>query len=220
MSKYFKNLLNNFIFLLVIIIAALANWQWPLLAWSGDTILYRFLWLGLFFVLLDIFIEIILRSAKEIRLMTEIVGFSKDIHKLSDGFHVLSKVVLPNNLKADYIAVGSSGVWLINVKDGDGPIIFNGDDLIQKDVVLKGLLTKVLEQSYALAEFLKQNLNRDFRIAPVIAFSSPRANLDVPKIVRAVYISSRKDIVPLIENTDIQLIDKNTSDEIHRILRK
>jgi len=220
MFKYTQKLFSNFIISLVLIGVALANWQWPLYGWFGDTAVYRFIWLGIFFVILDIFIEVILYSAKEIRLITETMGFSKDVHKLSDGFHVATKVSLSNNLKADLVVVGSSGVWLIDVKDNDGKIEFNGDDLVQDGLVLKGFATKVLEKSYSLADFLKKKLNRDFRVAPVIAFSSPRANLDlVPKMVKGVYVSSRQNTVSLVENTDFQIIDKNTIEEIYGLIK-
>ena len=221
MTIYLKKLISQTVIFIVIIAIALANWQWPLYSWLGDTTVYRFVWLAIFFVLLDVVIEVILSSVKELRLMGGAMGFSRDIHKLSGAFHLLTKVSLPNNLKADFVAVGSSGVWLVDVKDGDGVIIFNGDDLAQNGVVLKGLLPKVLEKSYALAEFLKTKLNRDLRVAPVIAFSSPQANTDsVPKNVRGVYISSRKNITSVIENTDFQVIDKNTIEEVYKALKK
>ena len=71
------------------------------------------------------------------------------------------------------------------------------------------------------AEMLKEKLKRDFIVTPVVAFSSPKADLSsVPKTMRGVYASSRKDIVQLIENTDIQLVDQNSIDEIYKILKK
>lgn len=220
MFKYFQKLLSNLIFTVIVTLSALANWQWPFYVWFGDTTLNRFIWLGIFFILLDIFLEIILNSIRAVRLITEIIGFSNYIHKLSDGFRLLSKITLPNGLKADFLAIGSSGIWLITVKDDGGKVVFNGDDLIQKGQEFKGLIAKVLENSYTLADLLKKRLNRDFKVAPVIAFSSSSADLtSVPKIVRSVYISSRKDINTLIENTDVQLIDRKTADEIYDILK-
>ena len=220
MLQYVQKLSSNFLISLILVAVAIANWQWPLYLWLGDTIMYRFVWLGVFFVILDIFIEVILHSAKEVRLMTEIMGFSKELHKLSDGFHLASKVALPNNLKAEHVVIGSSGVWLIDVKDNDGKVEFNGDDLVQENVVLSGVITKVLEKSFTLADFLKKKLGREFKVAPVIAFSSFKANLDtVPKMVKGVYISSRKNTVSLIENTDFQIIDKNTIEEIYKLIK-
>lgn len=220
MFQYFTRLFSNFVFLIIALGVALANWQWPLYLWLGDTPVYRFIWLAIFFIVLDIFIEIIFRSAGEIRLVTENMGFSRDVHKLSKSFHLISKVSLPNNLKADYVAIGSSGIWLIDVKDGDGVVTFNGDELVQKDIILNGLITKVLEKSYAMSDFLKKQLNRDFKVAPVVAFSSSRAKLSsVPKSIKNVFITSRVDTVALIENTDFQLTDNNTIEEIYKILK-
>ncbi len=220
MTKYFGKLFSKTFSLFIISGLALANWKWPLYLWLGDTIIYRFLWLGLFFVFLDMVIEITLGLFREFRLVTETVGFSKDLHKISSSFYILTNVSLPNDLRADFVVIGSSGVWIIDVKDDRGKIDFNGDDLVQNDVVLRGLLTQVLEKSYTLANVLKK-FEHDIRVAPVLAFSSLGVDMvSVPKIVHGVYISSRQNIVSLIENTDFQLIDKNTIDEIHKLLKK
>lgn len=221
MSKYTRELFGYFSGLIFVAVIIFINWYLPIYLWLDDTALYRFIWLGIFFILIDFLFELITRIMKAISMMAENIGFSKDIRKLSDGFHLASKVSLPNNSKADYVAVGSSGVWLVNVKDGEGAISFNGEDLVQKGQVLKGLLTKSLERSYALADLLKKKLNHNFIVTPVIAFSSPKANLNsLPEVLRGVHISSRKNINSLIENTDVQLIDKNTAEEIYKVLRK
>lgn len=221
MTKYFRNLFSKAALLLIVGGSAFVNWRWPLYLWLGDTVVYRFIWLGLFFVFLDLFIEIILGLFREYRLTVEAVGFSKNIHKVSSSFYLLTKVPLFHDLKADFVVVGSSGVWIINVKDGDGSVDFNGDDLVQNGVILKGLLTQILEKSYYLADILNKKLGHNVKVAPILAFSSPRADLTkVPNIVHGVYISSRKNTVSLIENTDFQLIDKNTIEEIHKLLKK
>lgn len=151
----------------------------------------------------------------------EALGFSNEIKKISGGFRVISKFVLPNNLRADHIVVGSSGIWLINVKDDGGKIIFNGEEIYQDDKILNGLMTKTLEMAYALTSYLKQKLNKDLKVAPVVAFSSPRADLsEMPKQVRGVFVSSRKDAVSLVENTDFQLIDQKTIEEASDLLAK
>lgn len=221
MTKYFGQLFSKALLLFIICGLALANWRWPLYLWLGDKPIYRFFWLGLFFIFLDMVIEVLLSLFKEFQLMTETVSFSKDLHKISDGFYILTNVALSNDLKADFVVVGSSGIWIINVKNDSGKVDFNGDDLVQEGVILKRLLTQVLEKSYYLADILNKKLGRSVKVAPVLVFSSPRADLaTAPKMVRGVFISSRQNIVSLIENTDFELIDKNTIEEIHKLLKK
>ena len=165
-------------------------------------------------------LEIIIGLFKEFQLMAETASFSRNLRKISNSFYVLTRVSLSNDLKADFVVVGSSGVWIINVKDDSGKVDFNGDDLVQDGVILKGLLTQVLEKSYSLADTLKKS-EHDIKVAPVIAFSSPEVDVtSLPKIVHGVYISSRQNIVSVIENTDFQLIDKNTIEEIPKLLKK
>jgi len=221
MSKYIRTIFKHLIFLLLIFAVSIINWLFPLYDWISDTGIIRFIWLGIFFILLDIFIEIILAAVKQFRLMGQTMSFGRDIKKISGIFWIASNVSLSSNLKADFVVVGSSGVWLVSVQDDGGKIEFNGDDLVQNSIILRGLLTKTLEKAYSLAGLIKRNLNRDFIISPVIAFSSPQASLEsVPKSVRGVYLASRKDIVSLIENTDIQLIDENMIKEIYSIISK
>lgn len=221
MFKYIENLFGESVAILVILGAALANWFWPLYLWLGDTDLYRFIWLAIFFILLDILIEIVTHASKEISLVADNVTFYRDIKKISGSFHLVPKISLENGLKADFAVVGSSGVWLITVQDDGGEITFNGDDIMQNGVVLAKVLPKALEKAYSLAVFLKKNLaGRDFKVSPVLVFTSPAADLkSIPKMVRGVYVASHKDIIPLIENTDVQLIDKNTIEEIYALLK-
>lgn len=220
MFQYIQKLFTYSIYLLLVLGAVFANWQWPLYLRFGNTSTFRFVWLGIFFILADVLIELISRSFRQVRLMGEAMGFGRDIRKISDSFHIVSNVALPNNLKADYVIVGSSGVWLVTVKDDKGKVEFNGEYLVQDSVVLKGLMTKALESSYSLAGVLKEKLSRDIIVTPVIAFSSLYANLDgESKNFRGIYIVGRKSVIQLIENTDIQLIDQNTIEEIYKILK-
>src|SRR3989344_5789081 len=128
MTKYLGRLLSKTLSVFLVSVLALVNWKWPFYLWLGDTVLYRFFWLGLFFVFLDMVIEIILGLFREFRLITETVGFSKDLYKISNSFYILTNVAFPNDLKSDFVVVGSSGVWMISVKDDGGKVDFNGDD--------------------------------------------------------------------------------------------
>ncbi len=220
MPKYTTILIQYFVILIALVLTAFLNWFFPLYLWS-DTPIVRFAWLGIFFVLLDIAVEVILKMVERFGIIGETISFSNDFKKISSGFYVASKVQLPNNLKADFVVVGSSGVWLIMVQDDKGKITFNGDDILQDDVILKGLLIQTVQRGYALANLLKQELKRDFIVTPVIAFSSPQVDLSsVPKVVRGVHLVLSKDAIQFVENTDVQLIDKNTIEEIYKILKK
>lgn len=220
MSKFATKLSVNVFLFIILVVAAFINWWQPVYVWFGDTALYRFIWLGIFFVILDIAIEVILGAMEQMRLMAEMIGFGMDLKKISKSFYVIPKAILPNGVRADYIIIGSSGVWLIMVKDDKGKIEFNGDDLTQNGIILKGLLTETLEKSYSLAGLLREKLGREIAVTPVVSFSSHKIDLgSTPKIVRGVYLTLRKDSVALIENTDIQLIDKNTIDSIHKLIK-
>jgi hypothetical protein len=117
--------------------------------------------------------------------------------------------------------IGSSGVWLIFIKDEKGRITFDGDELLQDQLILKGLLTQSLEKAYSFASYIKEKLNREFTVTPVIAFSSLNIDLEsAPKNIRGVYLASRKNVVSIVEGTDVQLIDKNSIEDLYKILKK
>ena len=157
----------------------------------------------------------------QMQLIGDMMGFGRDLKKLEKGFQVLSKPKLSNNAVADYAVVGSSGVWLITVKDNGGKVNFNGDELVQDGIVLRGLLTQSLEKSYTLSQLLKSKLNRDFKVAAVMAFMSSKIDLgDMPDMIRGVYITSRQKINALLENTDVQILDVGIIEEIARVLKK
>ena len=221
MSKYTGKIFN-YIFLLIFLLGiTIANWFWPLTLWLGDTPVYRFIWLGIFFVLIDIAFEVIQRSMGQLQLIGDMMGFGRDLKKLEKGFQVLSKTKLPNSAVADYVVVGPSGVWLITVKDKSGKVSFNGDELVQDSAILKGIITQSLQKSYTLSELLKSKLSRDFKVAAVIVFMSPKINLgDMPNMIRGVYITSRQKTNTLIENTDVQILDAGIIEEIVKTLKK
>ncbi|OGN00439.1 MAG: hypothetical protein A3B91_04305 [Candidatus Yanofskybacteria bacterium RIFCSPHIGHO2_02_FULL_41_29] len=214
--------LFSYLFLVILVaVIAFVNWRWPFYNWFGDTPIYRFIWLGIFFILFDFTFEILSKALKQVRLMAEAMSFGKDLKKISDGFKVVHNVSLPSHLIAEYVVVGSSGVWLLSLRDDWGRIKFNGDDLVRDGQALKGLFTGSLEKSYALASFIKEKLGRNFIVSSVIIFLSNKAYLEeVPSNIRGVFISSRGNAISLIENTDIQLIDQKTIEDIVKIFKK
>jgi len=220
MVKYFEKLFGEGLSLVVIIALAFANWLWPFPSILGDTPIFRFLWLGIFFLLADIFIEIIIGASKEVNLIADAIGFSRELKKLSDSFRFVSAVELSGGQKADHVIVGSSGVWLLMIQEGEGDVYFNGDDIVQNQIVLRGLISNTLEKSYSMAVHLKKNLNKDFRVTPVLVFSNSKVKLvQMPNVVRGVHVAVSQDVIALVENTDVQLVDKNTIDEIYNLLK-
>lgn len=221
MTKFTTKLATYFVYILILAGIAFVNFSYPLYELFEDTALYRFIWLGIFFVLIDFLFEIFMGASKQVVLLKESFMLGASLKKMSANFHLISNFKLPNGARADYILIGSSGVWLLTVIDDDGKISFNGDDLVRENVVLKGLLARSLEKSFSLANIIKDSIKRNIVVSPVIVFSNNRAVFDsIPKSIRGVYIIAGKDAASLIENTDAQLIDKNTIEEIGKILKK
>jgi|SRR3989338_9441352 len=220
MIYYFKKLFSNFFGFFVILAIGLANYYWRFYLWLDDSAIYRFLWLGIFFILADIAIEMIEMSVRNFRLMAELMMFGKEVRKVSKGFIVIPKVKLPNNLDADYVVIGSSGIWLITTVEGDGKVTFNGEDLVRDNAVLGKLITKALEKSYALSGLLSKDFNRNLIVAPIIVFINKSADISsLPGSIRNVHIVSVKNIVKLIENTDSQILDEKIIQEISNFIK-
>lgn len=221
MTTYIKKTFKSLAGLVCVVVLAIINYFWPLYILFEDTILFRLIWFAIFFLLLEIAMEIIERSIKNLKLAAELMNFSSNLKKVSEGFEVFSKVPLSNNMTADYVVVGSSGIWQITVREGPGKVEFNGEDIVHATRVLKGSITSSIEKSYSLAALLKKELNRDFLVASVIAFSNKWIVMDsITDKIRDVYISKGDNVRKLIEDTDVQILDPKTIKEISALIDK
>jgi len=197
------------------------NWRWPLYDFLGDSPLIRFVWLGIFFLLLNFSIDIFERLIKDFRLIGGDIGLDRNLKKLPREFAVLKRIKLSYGISLDYVVVGPSVIWIFIVEDQEGKVVFDGDELSQDGKILKGLITRALEKLYTLREFLKNHLKRDFGVAPLVIFSNPRADIEsVPQVIRGTYVASARTVISLVRDFKGETIDEETRAILIKILKK
>ncbi len=112
------------------------------------------------------------------------------LYKLPEGWHYDSNLILKNNGNIDYVVIGPTGIWVVEVKSHQGMITLQDGQLVRNGASFeKNFLKQVWAEAYALRDFLKEKLQRDFKIQPMLLFSSRGARLKFGKRpVNGVYI--------------------------------
>ena len=100
------------------------------------------------------------------------VGF--ELEKLPDDFYVFRSLIIENyggNL--DFVVLGPTGLFVLEVKSHSGEIDFGGTELTINGHIFpeKDILKQAMHEALSLHEFLKTKSGKDFFIQPVIIFS-------------------------------------------------
>lgn len=116
------------------------------------------------------------------------------------GYKCLPDVRLGDKGNIDFILVGPTGVWSIEVKSHSGLIDFNGKELRRGgELFEKDFLKQAWAEAYSVRDFLKLKINQDYFVQPVIVFSSPYAKMKFGfKKVDGVYVVNLRLLIDLI----------------------
>lgn len=135
---------------------------------------------------------------------------------LDDRFRVLGSVVIGNKGDMDFVVVGPTGVWVIEVKSHKGRIRIEKGQLLRDNKIFdKNFIRQVWGATYALKDALKQRVPMNLHIQPVVVFSSPYAKLGVElNKLEDAYVIGIDQLIRLIERQEVQRL---SADEIQRI---
>ena len=124
---------------------------------------------------------------------------AQELKKLPDAYSVFADVVIkPEQGNIDFVLVGPTGIFTIEVKSHKGIIGFNGSELTRSDQVLeKNFLKQSKSQALSLHNFLKEKLGGDIYIKPTIVFSRARITFGL-KPLENTYIIQKQWIQKLI----------------------
>lgn len=108
--------------------------------------------------------------------ISEIVVEDK-LRELPAGYKILSNIIIGKQGNIDVVVVGPTGVWVVEVKSHKGAIGFNGEELTQNGRLFKekDFLKQAWAQKKNVEELLKNNLNLNIYVQPVILFENPDA---------------------------------------------
>lgn len=201
----------------VIIVAmigiSIAQPLYVLLGGSGAALAVHVIVIGILLkVLLNIFRDIGVRvqgAGGEVSVRVALRG-------LDDRFRVLGSVVIGNKGDIDFVVVGPTGIWVVEVKSHKGRMRIEGGRILRNGKVFdKNFIRQVWGATYALKDVLKRQLPNRLHIQPVVVFSSKHAmvGIDLQKVEDA-YVVGLDQLVRLIERQEVQRL---TTDEVERI---
>lgn len=126
--------------------------------------------------------------------------------KLSDlpegftAFHDLSF----NGFNIDHVAVSVSGIYLIETKSHGGKVTADGDRLLLNgNPPEKDFLKQCWSQSFQLRDYLKSSTGKEFKIKPILCFTSAFVQLRQP--VKGVAVVNAKYLNTLLGQQKVQL---------------
>lgn len=149
------------------------------------------------------------------------LGVRMTLRGLDDRFRVLGSVVISNKGDMDFVVVGPTGVWVIEVKSHKGRIRIENNRLLRDNRPFdKDFLRQVWGASYALKDVLKKGIARPLHIQPVVVFSSPYAKLGIEwNKADDAYVIGLDQLIPLIERREVQQLSKADVEQITEHIR-
>lgn len=144
------------------------------------------------------------------------MGVRMTLRGLDDRFRVLGSVVIGNKGDMDFVVIGPTGVWVIEVKSHKGRIRVENNRLLRDNRPFdKDFLRQVWGASYALKDTLKKGIAKSLHIQPVVVFSSPYAKLGIEwNRADDAYVIGLDQLIPLIERREVQRL---SAEEIEQI---
>ncbi|MDR3642480.1 MAG: nuclease-related domain-containing protein [Candidatus Doudnabacteria bacterium] len=122
-----------------------------------------------------------------------------ELKKLPDAYSVYADVVVkPGQGNIDFVLVGPTGIFTIEVKSHRGIINFNGSELTRHGQLLeKDFLRQAKSEALCLHNFLKEKLGVDIYIKPAIVFSRARITFGL-KPLENTYVIQKQWVQKLI----------------------
>lgn len=144
------------------------------------------------------------------------LGVRMTLRGLDDRFRVLGSVVIGNKGDIDFIVVGPTGVWVIEVKSHKGRIRVENNRLLRDDRPFdKDFLRQVWGATYALKDELKRRFSKTLHIQPVVVFSSPYAKLGIEwNRADDAYVIGLDQLIRLIEQQEAQRLTAGEVEEV------
>ncbi len=108
----------------------------------------------------------------------------KELMKLSDDYYIYEdlKLLNINGYKGniDFVVIGPTGVFAIEVKNMRGNITFENNQLLkdQRPIsIKKNFISQTIAEALQVREYLKKQINKDYFVFPVLVFSNRGAKM-------------------------------------------
>jgi hypothetical protein len=152
-----------------------------------------------------------------------------ELHNLSDKYEVYQHCKLPGRIDdIDFIVVGPTGVFVIEVKSHSGKVEVNGDQLtVDGKYFDRDFLRQVKIQYQGLHNYLLNETGKDVFVHPILVFSNRWANVRFgTRKIRSIEIIKKAWLIRTIcqyqwfryerESVDVnQAIEKLCQNQMH-----
>ena len=144
-----------------------------------------------------------------------------ELKKLPNDFVVIHQGLDTNKGNIDKIVVGPTGVFTIEVKSHKARVTFNGEELLN---YFRPFEKDFLKQAYAeaifLREHLKNNLNLEIEVQPVLVFSSQKAMMRFGfQKIKGAYVIQKRWLNKLITQPNSNFLSEEVKGKIVSLLQ-
>lgn len=96
-----------------------------------------------------------------------------ELHRLDNTYHVFEDIKLPgHDENIDFVVVGPTGIYAIEVKNHHGKVEFNGNDLtINNKLFEKDFLSQSMREATSIHDYLVKNGVTNAFVIPILVFS-------------------------------------------------
>lgn len=127
---------------------------------------------------------------------------------LPDTFEVFRSIQLRERCDIDFVVVGPSGIFSIEVKSHGGNVGFNGIELTRNGYAFKekNFLHQAMTEALDVHDYLLDTISRDTFVTPMVVFSNKQSYVRFgQKPVRNVKVIKKEWLLDLIVNTQTRL---------------
>lgn len=136
-----------------------------------------------------------------------------ELLKLPDNYFVFQDVKFPKkDFNIDFVVVGPTGIFAVEVKSHDGLIGFNGDELMRNGRVFNegDPLKQTMQETLSLNTYILEQTRTDYFVIPLLVFSSNKADVKFgTNMIKNVYVIQKRFLNNLILNNKGYLSSEN-----------
>lgn len=123
-----------------------------------------------------------------------------ELKKLPDDYLVFCGVKIGRG-DIDFVVLGHTGLFAVEVKSHKGKIRFDGRELTRDSRLFeKNILNQTFGQMRGLNNYLRTRLKEDIFVIPVLVFSNSLAQLSVKNPVNNVYVLPKNRLCHFLNN--------------------
>jgi hypothetical protein len=141
---------------------------------------------------------------------------SDEFQNLPNSYKVKSNVVLGQKGDIDFLVIGPTGIWTVEVKSHTGHISSDGQKLLINGFRFrKDFLKQAWAQAFAVRDRIQEHLGFQMAVQPVVVFSNPRAYMRFgTRPVGGVQVVGRAWLLKLLKEGNGHYLSPETIDKL------